>query len=149
MHLGSVPMLITPGQAQVQHIEIQQQQQQHLTQDEQNLFFDDLVNFVQESSSNCPPLVASGCQFDAAQFETISENVFLDESESGFPDMSLMDHGFINIIPEQVVAINDYNVDEFFNIQSVQLNGDPLLSNATDEPMASDFDDLFIPLVLR
>lgn len=149
MHLGSVPMLIVPGQTQVQHIEIQQQQQ-HLAQDEQNLFFDDLVNFVQESSSNCPPLVTGGgCHFDAAQFETISENVFLDEPENGFPDVSLMDHGFINIIPEQVVAIGDYNVDEFFNVQSVQLNGDPLLSNATDEPMASDFDDLFIPLVLR
>lgn len=120
-------------------IEMQQQQQQL------SPFLNKFVNFVPESSPECHLVTADGGHFHDAQFKTISEIVFLDEPQSNLRD--LVDHSSIDMVPDQADAIG-YSVDDFFGIQSVQLNGDPLLSNATDVPMVTNFDDLYIPLAL-
>lgn len=122
-------------------IEMQQQQQQQL-----NLFLNKFVNFVPESSSRCH-LVADGGRFDDAQLKTISEIAFLDEPQNNLRDLA--DRGSIDVAPDRADATGYSSVDDFFGVQSVQLNGDPLLSNATDPvPMGTDFDDLYIPLAM-
>lgn len=122
-----------------------------MQQQQLNPFLNKFVNFVPESSSECHLVTDgghfddAGGHFDDAQFKTISEVVFLDKPPNDLHD--LVDHGSIDIVPDHADAIG-YSMDDLFGVQSVQLNGDPLLSNATDMPMIAEFDDPYIPLAL-